>query len=223
MEPSNDPRLERLAPLLEQSAAMHQHLCPRQVIGVRMGLLAGELLGLDLPQTDKRLHVFSESDGCFLDGISVATGCWVGRRTLHVLDFGKTAATFVDSETGQALRLRPRLTVRSDCQPYAPGAPTRWHGYLLAYQVMPPDELLEVQPVELTVSLEAIISREGARAVCAACAEEITNEREIMQAGIVLCRACAGEGYYRTSQAENLGKQAAAIWATPEPGRIPQK
>lgn len=220
MKPSNDPHLEKLAPLLEQSAAMHQHLCPRQVIGARMGLLAGELLGLDLPQVDKRLHVFTESDGCFVDGISVSTGCWVGRRTLHVLDFGKTAATFVDSETGHALRLRPRLTVRSDCQPYAPGAPTRWHGYLLAYQAMPPDELLEVQPVELTVSLDAIISREGARAICAACAEEITNERKILRGEVVLCRACAGEVYYRTSLADNPGKQAAAVWAMSEPGRI---
>src|SRR5690606_20693201 len=42
-----------LAELLDQSAALHRHLCPRQVLGVRMGLLAAEVLGLDLPQTDK--------------------------------------------------------------------------------------------------------------------------------------------------------------------------
>jgi formylmethanofuran dehydrogenase subunit E len=219
-QPTNDPRLETLAPLLEKSAAMHQHLCPRQVIGVRMGLLAGELLGLALPQVGKRLHVFAETDGCFVDGVSVATGCWVGRRTLHVLDFGKTAATFVDSKTGKAVRLRPRLTVREDSQPYAPGAPTRWHGYLLAYQVMPLDELLEAQLVTLTVSLEAIISREGMRAVCAACAEEIINAREVERDGVVLCRACAGEGYYRESRAENPAEQA-GIWA-PATSHVPR-
>ncbi len=28
--------------LLSRSAALHKHLCPRQVLGVRMGMLAGE-------------------------------------------------------------------------------------------------------------------------------------------------------------------------------------
>lgn len=187
--------------LLEQSAALHAHLCPRQVIGVRMGLLAAELLDLQLPQKGKRLHVFAETDGCFVDGLSVASGCWVGRRTLHILDFGKTAAVFVDSHTGQAVRMRPRLTVREDCQPYAPQAPTRWHGYLLAYQVMPVEELLEVTPVTLTVSLAEIISTAEARAVCARCQEEIINAREVSRAGQTLCRACAGEMYYQPAEA----------------------
>jgi formylmethanofuran dehydrogenase subunit E len=193
----HQPDNPKMNALLEQSAVMHAHLCPRQVIGVRMGLWAAELLGLELPQTGKRLHVFAETDGCFVDGLSVASGCWVGRRTLHIQDFGKTAAVFVDSQTGQAVRMRPRLTVREDCQPYAPTAPSRWHGYLLAYQVMPVEELLEASPVALTVSLVAIISTAGARAVCERCQEEIINEREIQVDGAVLCRACAGEVYYQ--------------------------
>jgi formylmethanofuran dehydrogenase subunit E len=40
-----------------------------------------------------------ETDGCAADGVSAATGCWVGRRTLRVEDFGKVAATFVDTQT----------------------------------------------------------------------------------------------------------------------------
>ena len=35
-----------IQPFLELSAARHSHLCPRQVLGVRMGMLAGKLLGL---------------------------------------------------------------------------------------------------------------------------------------------------------------------------------
>jgi formylmethanofuran dehydrogenase subunit E len=54
-------------------------------------MLAGELLDLDLPQTDKRLFAFAESDGCGTGGVSVATGCWDDRRTLRVMDFGKLA------------------------------------------------------------------------------------------------------------------------------------
>jgi formylmethanofuran dehydrogenase subunit E len=35
-----------LQTLLAQSAALHNHLCPRQVLGVRMGMYAAELLDL---------------------------------------------------------------------------------------------------------------------------------------------------------------------------------
>ena len=45
-----------LQTLLNASAERHHnHLCPRQVLGVRMGLYAAELFDLDLPQNDKRL------------------------------------------------------------------------------------------------------------------------------------------------------------------------
>jgi formylmethanofuran dehydrogenase subunit E len=66
--------------LLARSAALHHHLCPRQVLGVRMGMLAGKLLCLDLPQDDKRLFVFLETDGCTSDGVAVASGASVGHR-----------------------------------------------------------------------------------------------------------------------------------------------
>ena len=185
-----------LKELLEISSARHQHLCPRQVLGVRMGMYAAEYLGLDLPQRDKRLYTFIETDGCTLDGVSVATGCWVGRRTMQVLDFGKMAATFVDTRTDQAVRIIPHPEVRQVVSRYAPGAQDHWHTYLEAYQVMPLDELLVAQPVSLTVSMRAIISREDARTLCERCGEEIFNEREVRLEDQVLCRACAGQSYF---------------------------
>jgi formylmethanofuran dehydrogenase subunit E len=59
------------------------------VLGVRIGLAAGEALDLDLPRADKRLLMLVETDGCFADGVSVATGCWLGRRTLRLVDYGR--------------------------------------------------------------------------------------------------------------------------------------
>jgi len=185
-----------LEALLEQSARMHKHLCPRQVLGVRMGMLAGTVLGLELPQEDKRLFTFMETDGCGADGVSVATGCWVGRRTMRMVDYGKMAATFVDTKTGRAVRIWPHPASRERAARYAPEIQGRWRAQLIGYQVMPDDELLVVQPVTLTVSLEAIISRHGVRVTCEHCGEEIINEREVLVDGQVLCRACAGDGYY---------------------------
>ncbi|MBI5567974.1 MAG: TraR/DksA C4-type zinc finger protein [Chloroflexi bacterium] len=183
--------------LLQATAARHDHLCPRQVLGVRMGRLASHALRLDLPQTDKRLLTIVETDGCFADGVAVATGCWMGRRTLRIEDYGKVAATFVDTQTGQAARITPRSAARDLAARYAPEASNGWEAYLLGYQRMPDDELLVVQAVQLIASLQSIISTPEARTTCAVCGEEIFNEREVVRGGVVLCKSCAGERYYR--------------------------
>ena len=182
--------------LLEESARKHAHLCPRQVMGVRMGLYAGEILGLEVPQEDKRLFTFIESDGCFLDGVAVSTGCSAGRRTMQVIDYGKMAATFVDILTGQAIRISPHPEGRILCRDYAPLATDRWHTYLEGYKAMPIDKLFTLESVQLTVSLKAFLSRKNARAACEKCGEEIFNEREVQVDGAILCRSCAGQGYY---------------------------
>ena len=77
-------------------------------------------LGIEVPQTDKRLLTIVKTDGCDTDGIAVATGCYVGRRTMRVLDFGKVAATFVDTQTGWAVRVVPSSNSRQLTRAYAP-------------------------------------------------------------------------------------------------------
>ncbi len=183
--------------LLDQTAARHNHLCPRQVIGVRMGIYAAELLDLELPQSDKRLIAFVETDGCFADGVSVATGCSLGHRTMRLMDFGKVAATFVDTKTERAVRIYPHAESRSNARLCLPDARSRWHGQLEAYQVMPVEQMLCWQPVTLTITLKQLISRPGVRVNCAVCGEEIINEREVIVDGQAICRACAGDHYYQ--------------------------
>ena len=159
-------------------------------------MYAAELLDLDLPQTSKRLIAFVETDGCFADGISVTTGCWLGRRTLRLIDYGKVAATFVDTRTARAIRIWPNPLARSRAADYASAERSRWHMYLAAYQIMPAHELLRAEEVNLTMDLAAMISRPGVRVSCTACDEEIINEREVVIQGEILCRSCAGERYY---------------------------
>ncbi len=189
-----------LPELLEATAAQHRHLCPRQVLGVRMGLLGGRWLDLEVPRDDKRLIAFVETDGCFADGVTAATGCRVGKRTLRVIDFGKVAVTFADVRTERAVRIVSHPLSRERARDYAPDAPSRWHAQLLAYQLMPDEELLIAQGVVLTFSLEKFVSKAGYRVTCAECGEEIINEREVLKDGLTLCRACAGERYYRVTE-----------------------
>lgn len=182
---------------LREAAAAHRHLCPRQVLGVRMGLLAGEVLGLTVPQADKRLYALVETDGCFVDGVTAATGCTLGHRTMRLMDYGKVAATFVNTATGRAVRIWPHAESRVRALTYAPDAPNRWRAQLEAYQVMPAGELLCVREVELAIDLKAVIGAPGVRVNCSRCGEEILNRREVLRDGSVLCAGCAGESYLR--------------------------
>jgi formylmethanofuran dehydrogenase subunit E len=185
--------------LLARSAAWHSHLCPRQVLGVRMGLLAGNVLGLEIPDPSKHLLTIAETDGCASDGLSVATGCTVGNRRLRIMDFGKVAATFVNLLSGGAYRIAPRSSIRTVAQRYVPDAESRWQAQLVGYQLMPDLELLTVQEVELSISLEKLLSKPGCRVNCETCGEEIINQRQVSSGEMVLCRACAGQSYYQSA------------------------
>ncbi|MGE5262618.1 MAG: FmdE family protein [Acidobacteriota bacterium] len=189
--------MKTLEEVLRQSAAGHKQQCPRQVLGARMGMLAGRLFDLDLPQTDKRLLAIVETDGCAAGSIAAATGCSVDRRTMRIEDIGKVAATFVDTATGRAVRIVPRLESRTLARRFAPDARDRWQAQLLGYQRMPDDLLFAWEWVELAIRLEDIIGRAGLRVICKLCQEEVINGREVVRDGVALCRSCAGNSYYR--------------------------
>jgi formylmethanofuran dehydrogenase subunit E len=183
--------------LLSELSALHKRLCPRQILGLRMGLYAAALLRLNLPQTDKRLYTFVETDGCFVDGITVATGCSLGHRTLRLFDYGKAAATFLDTESARAIRIWPCAESRIRAAQCVPEAKSRWQAQFQGYQVLPFEELFACSEVSLTVSWTTLIGQHGVRLNCAICREEIINQREVTIDGRTFCRSCAGEGYWR--------------------------
>ena len=193
----NNPISPNITDLLRLSSARHDHLCPRQVLGVRIGLAGLAALGLSAPVRKTSALVIVETDGCFADGIEVASGATVGHRTLRVNDLGKIAATFVDVNTGQAIRIAPALDARERALQYAPAEPRHYFAQLQAYQTLPNEQLLQFRQVILDPPVEVLLSRPAVRVNCAMCGEEIINERQVCVEGQVLCRTCAGQGYYR--------------------------
>ena len=198
--------MDEIQEYLAQSATAHKNLCPRQVLGVRMGRYASRLLGFDPMQVEKRLLVTVETDGCFATGVSTATRCTIGSRNLRIEDLGKAAATFTDTKLRQSVRIAPSADSRALAEQYAPEVPDRWEAMLEGYQRIPDELLFSWQPVELLTSIEAIFSKPGVRTACQVCGEEIINEREVVRGGQVLCRSCAGFSYYTpaTAQTQSL-------------------
>lgn len=215
---ATDPADPRLPDVLRRSAARHAHLCPRQVLGARAALAGAAALDLDVPRDDKRLLAIVETDGCFSDGVAVASGCAVGHRTLRVEDVGRIAVTLVDASDGRAVRVRPQRDVRRRVADWADGAAVaaalgleaRWTAYVLAYQRMPAAALLDVQPVALAVDVAAVVSHPDRRAVCGRCGEEVFNGREVDTPTGPLCAPCAApeRAYYRPRPARSSKRKA---------------
>src|ERR1700683_4210543 len=92
---------------LADAEKAHGHLCAGQVLGVRLAMLGLQKLGIQDPhgKDRKRLVTFVEIDRCATDAIGVVTGCRLGKRALKFRDWGKVAATFVDQQTGRAVRI----------------------------------------------------------------------------------------------------------------------
>ncbi len=188
-----------LSELLKQSSARHDHLCPRQVLGVRMGLAGLAAIGVAAPMQHKDALVFIEADGCFADGIEVATGTTVGHRTLRVLDYGKVGATFANTKTGQTIRLAPQLDIRQRAHLFSPDVKNKYYAQLKGYRIMPEAELFSFKQVSLDPALEVVLSRPGLRTHCDRCGEEIINARQVCLGSETLCLACAGMGYYHSA------------------------
>jgi formylmethanofuran dehydrogenase subunit E len=184
--------------ILKKSASRHTRLCPRQILGARIGLAGMTVLGFSVPSKKKELLVMAEIDGCFVDGIAAATGCTVGHRMLRVEDYGKIAATFVEVRSGRAIRIAPRLDVRERASAFAADESRHYFAQLQAYQSLPDESLLTIAEVQLVTPVEEILSRPGLRVNCSQCGEEIMNEREVNRGGVTLCVSCAKGGYYRT-------------------------
>ncbi len=190
------------AQLLEESVRLHGHLCPGQVLGVRMAMKGCALLGIEAPEEavysrSKKMIVYVEIDRCATDAISSVTGCKLGKRTMKFKDYGIMAATFVNLETGQAFRVSAREEAKTLATRYAPGIEDRHKRELLAYQMMPDEELFEIEEVIVNIPTLDLPGRPRKKVQCHSCGEWIRDGREKRENGTILCQICAGGAYFR--------------------------
>ncbi len=80
-----------LTTCLERSATVQGRRSPRQVLGARMGLYAGQLLDVDLPRTDQPLLALVELDDCLAEVVAVRRGARVSGDAGTVAGLGGPA------------------------------------------------------------------------------------------------------------------------------------
>ncbi|NTU43605.1 MAG: formylmethanofuran dehydrogenase [Nitrospirales bacterium] len=185
--------------LLDESVKIHGHLCPGQVLGVKMSMLGLRLIGIEEPKgrDRKAIIVFVEMDRCATDAVQSVTGCSLGHRSMKFMDYGKMAATFLNLRTGKAVRVVAREDAREKAKQLFPEMENKYAAQLEAYKVMEEKDLFDVMDVEVRVKPEDMPGRPMKRVVCEQCGEHVQDMREISLGGRVLCRPCAHGGYFR--------------------------
>ena len=184
---------------LDESVKIHGHLCPGQVLGVRMAMLGLREIDISDPKGKdrKNLMVFVEIDRCATDAIQSVTGCSLGHRTMKFYDYGKMAATFMNLRTGRAVRIVGKEEAREKAKDYFPHIGDKYNAQLEAYKMMPETELFEVMVVTVAIEDEDRPGRPLRRVPCSICGEHVQDMRERYKDGKALCRPCASGAYYR--------------------------
>lgn len=189
--------------LLASSAATHGHLCPGQMVGVRMAMVGCQLIGLDDPSGHdqiKKLIVYVEMDRCTADAVAYVTGVKLGRRSLKFMDYGIMAATFVNLHTNEAFRVLSTEDARSLAPVYAPEVLGKHRQQLEAYRRMPDSVLFRVQRVHVTVSEFDLPGPTRRKVSCSRCGQVVRDHRETVVDGEALCRPCAHGAYFNNAQ-----------------------
>ncbi len=190
--------MEDFDTILETSTAIHGHICAGQVIGVRMAMLGLERIGISDPRglDRKKFYVLVEIDRCATDAIQTVTGCSLGKRSLKWIDHGVMAATFVNLENGQAIRITAREESRELSKKYCPEIEDKYQQQLAAYRIMPEEELFTFQKVKVNIPPEDMPGRPMKRIQCQSCGDWVQDCREVEKDGQLLCRSCAFGSYF---------------------------
>jgi len=143
--------LQPLDELLEECRHLHGHLCAGQLLGTRMALLGCHLIGISDPRgaDSKKLIVWVEIDRCMADAIGAVTGVRLGKRSLKFVDYGKVAATFLNTASGHAVRIVAREESRALADTRYPLIENKKERQFRTYREASDEELFKVEVVEV--------------------------------------------------------------------------
>jgi len=175
-------------------------MCAGQLLGARMALLGCRAVGVNDPRgaDRKKLIVWVEIDRCMADAIGAVTGVRLGKRSLKYFDYGKVAATFLNTETGEAVRVVALEESRALADARHPEIESKKERQFRTYREAVDEELFKVERVRVDYDEMDAPGRPLSRVTCVRCGEGVNDGREVRSAeGVTLCRPCASGGYYR--------------------------
>lgn len=187
----------------------HGHVCPGSAIGYHAAEIAIKELTSSRSEDEEFLAIV-ENDSCSVDAIQVVTGCTFGKGNLIFKDHGKQVFTFVNRNTGNALRVslnrdineidpeftKLRKKAFSESADKEEKIEFEKQKNKLSQKIidMPDDELFKIEHVEIEIPEEA---RMFPSVKCAKCGEMVAEHRARVENGKFVCIPCF-EDYSRT-------------------------
>jgi formylmethanofuran dehydrogenase subunit E len=186
--------------ILIECERLHGHMCAGQLLGARMALLGCKLIGIEDPRgaDRKKLIVWVEIDRCMADAVGAVTGARLGKRSLKYVDYGKVAATFLNTDTQEAARVVALESSRALADERFGSIASKRERQFRAYSEATDAELFKIEKVALELNEMDAPGSPRSRVICAVCGEGVNDGREVRRAdGTVACRSCSGESYYQ--------------------------
>ena len=191
--------MESIDILLKECERLHGHMCAGQLLGTRMALLGCKMIGIDDPRgaDRKKLIVWVEIDRCMADAVSAVTGVRLGKRSLKYVDYGKVAATFLNTENERAVRIVALESARTLADERYPEIENKRQRQFQAYSDATDDDLFKTELVSIQLRDLDAPGSPRSRVTCVVCGEGVNDGREVVDAnGDALCRGCHSGTYY---------------------------
>jgi formylmethanofuran dehydrogenase subunit E len=191
--------MESIDILLKECERLHGHMCAGQLLGTRMALLGCKMIGVDDPRgaDRKKLIVWVEIDRCMADAVSAVTGVRLGKRSLKYVDYGKVAATFLNTENERAVRIVALESARTLADERYPEIENKRQRQFQAYSDATDDDLFKTELVSIQLRDLDAPGSPRSRVTCVVCGEGVNDGREVIDAnGDALCRGCHSGTYY---------------------------
>jgi formylmethanofuran dehydrogenase subunit E len=185
--------MESLDDLLREYEMVHGDLCPGKLLGIRMAVLGCRLVGLKDPRDadEKNLIAWVEIDRWLADAVEHVTGARLGNRSLKFLDYGKLAATFLNAQTGEAVRIVALGSSRRLADQRYPEIESKYVRQMRFYREATNEELFAVKAVAVRLNEMDAPGHPRSRVICAQCGEEVNDGREVAAGDLgTLCRPC---------------------------------
>ena len=207
MEDSSE--IKQIIVPFSQVTKFHGHVCPGSAIGYHAAEIAIKELSSSRSEDEEFLAIV-ENDSCSVDAVQVVTGCTFGKGNLIFKDHGKQVFTFVNRNTGGALRvslsknideidpefseLRKKAFSESAGKEEKIEFEKRKNEFSQKILDMPDDELFKIEHVKIQIPEEA---RMFPSVKCAKCGEMVAEHRARVENGNFACIPCF-EDYSRT-------------------------
>ncbi len=181
--------------LLKKAGEFHGDICGGIVMGTKLAIHGMENMGMTPGEKDKRLIVFTEIDRCISDAILLVTRTSLGKKSLKPMGYGKFAATFVNIDTGEAIRVVDIRANRKDRDKDEDEESIEERIERIAKT--PGEELFKIQKVSVKIDPNDLPGKPLEVSKCADCGEVIMDGKQHLKGGHAYCTSCFDKSYYQ--------------------------